>query len=161
MKEVIRHLLWLALENSKHFVTPEQRLVTPRSDVCVSSLEILCRWCVSTKILVVFLIQCKWCCVGKLLQSIRSTTQIWVVTCLQYGISAFVPQMSKMLCGGILKMNSSNKITIYWNSLSQVKVFGIPVFLFLCVCSGFVFFRVKNLALSNRAIFYLMVRTEK
>ena len=66
---------------------------------------------------------------GKLLQPIRITTQILVVTSHQYGIFAFVPQMSKMLCGGIPKMSSATKITIYWNSLSQVKVF---VSLYFC-----------------------------
>ena len=65
----------------------------------------------------------------KLFQPIRKTSQIWVVTRHQYGISAFVPQMSKMLCGGIPKMSSATKITIYLNSLSQVKVF---VSLYFC-----------------------------
>ena len=32
--------------------------------------------------------------VGNFLQPIKSTTQIWVVTCHQYGISALVPQTS-------------------------------------------------------------------
>ena len=36
-----------------------------------------------------------WSCrVGNLIQPIRSTTQIWVVTRHQYGISALVPQTS-------------------------------------------------------------------
>jgi len=98
----------------------------------------------------------------KLLQPIRKTTQIWVVTRHQYGISAFVPQMSKMLYGGIPKERSATKITIYWNSLSQVKDLYLCIFVLMCLfwfC--FCFFRVKNLALSNRAIFYLMMRTEK
>ena len=34
------------------------------------------------------------CCVGNLLQPIKSTTQIWVVTRHQYGISALVSQTS-------------------------------------------------------------------
>ena len=33
-------------------------------------------------------------CVENLIQQIRSTTQIWVVTCHQYGISALVYQAS-------------------------------------------------------------------
>ena len=37
------------------------------------------------------------CCVGNLIQPIRSTTQIWVVTRHQYGISALVSQTS--FCG--------------------------------------------------------------
>jgi len=36
-----------------------------------------------------------WSCIeGNLLQQIRSTTQIWVATCHQYGISAVIPQTS-------------------------------------------------------------------
>ena len=36
-----------------------------------------------------------WSCIGaNLIQQIRSTTQIWVSTCDQYGISALVPQTS-------------------------------------------------------------------
>ena len=36
-----------------------------------------------------------WSChMGNLIQPIKSTTQIWVVTCHQYGISAFVSQTS-------------------------------------------------------------------
>ena len=36
-----------------------------------------------------------WSCIdGNLIQQIRSTTQIWVATCHQYGISAAVPQIS-------------------------------------------------------------------
>ena len=36
-----------------------------------------------------------WSCrVGNLFQQIKSTTQIWVVTCLQYGISGLVSQTS-------------------------------------------------------------------
>ena len=34
------------------------------------------------------------CCVGTLIQPIRGTTQIWVVTRHQYGISALVAQTS-------------------------------------------------------------------
>ena len=34
------------------------------------------------------------CCMENLIQPIRSTTQIWVVTCHQYGISALVSQTS-------------------------------------------------------------------
>ena len=38
---------------------------------------------------------CDWLCYkGNLLQSIESTTQIWVVVRHQYGISAVVAQMS-------------------------------------------------------------------
>ena len=37
-----------------------------------------------------------WSCrLGDLLQPIRSTTQIWVVTCHQYGISALVDVISR------------------------------------------------------------------
>ena len=47
-----------------------------------------------------------WLChLGNLLQPIRSTTQIWVVTCHQYGISVLISQMSfvKGDSGGFMK----------------------------------------------------------
>ena len=49
-----------------------------------------------------------WSCrVGNLLQPIRSTTQIWVVTRHQYGISVLVSQTSyfagKLISGGVAK----------------------------------------------------------
>ena len=49
-----------------------------------------------------------WSCrVGNLIQPIRSTTQIWVVRCHQYGISALVSQTS---FGG----ETSGSITKCW-----------------------------------------------
>ena len=47
-----------------------------------------------------------WSCrVGNLIQPIRSTTQIWVVTRHQYGISALISQTSFRgeTCGGVAK----------------------------------------------------------
>jgi len=38
------------------------------------------------------------CCKELLLQPIRSTTQIWLVTCHHYGISSLIPQMSSRKC---------------------------------------------------------------
>ena len=38
------------------------------------------------------------CCKENLFQPITSTTQIWVVTCHQYGISSLIPQMSSRKC---------------------------------------------------------------
>ena len=49
---------------------------------------------------------CDWMCRKRnLLQSIESTTQIWVVMCHQYGISAVVAQMSfrEETSGGVTK----------------------------------------------------------
>ena len=49
---------------------------------------------------------CDWLCrKGNLLQSIESTTQIWVVVCHQYGISAVVAQLSfrEETSGGVTK----------------------------------------------------------
>ena len=61
------------------------------------------------------------CCVGNLIQSIRSTTQIWVVTRHQYGISAHVSQMSFRgeTRGGIAKCRL----------FSQAKAFQVDYFL--------------------------------
>ena len=47
-----------------------------------------------------------WSCIeGNLLQQITRTTQIWVATCYQYGISAVVPQTSFcwVTSGGVVK----------------------------------------------------------
>lgn len=45
------------------------------------------------------------CCMGNLLQSIRTTTQVWQVTHHQFEISTVIPQMSfrKETSGGIMK----------------------------------------------------------
>ena len=47
-----------------------------------------------------------WSChIGNLIQPIRSTTQIWVVMCHQYGISALISQTSfgEETSGGVTK----------------------------------------------------------
>ena len=60
----------------------------PRNDVWETSAEIPYWWRVTIQIwLVLWLVE-------KLLPPIRSSTQIWVVTRHQYGISALVPQTS-------------------------------------------------------------------
>ena len=67
-------------------------LVSPPNDVWETSADIPYWWRVTTKIWVVLLI-C-WTQISHAARSIRSTTQIWVVTRHQYGISALVPQTS-------------------------------------------------------------------
>ena len=58
-----------------------------------------------------------WSChLGNLIQSIRSTTQIWVVTRHQYGISALVSQTS---FGGETRGSSVAKCWLF----SQAKAF--------------------------------------
>ena len=76
----------LARENSRHLVTPQ--LVSPRNDVWQTSAEIPFFWLVTPQMWVVLLI----CLVAweNLLHAIRSNTQIWAVTCHQYGISALI-----------------------------------------------------------------------
>ena len=78
----------LAWENSRHFKTLP--LVFARNDVWETSAEIPCWWRVIGQIWV-----SDWtCCEGNLLQPIRNTTHIWVVTRHQYGISAPVSKTS-------------------------------------------------------------------
>ena len=57
-----------------------------------------------------------WTCrVGNLFQQIKSTTQIWVVTCLQYGISGLVSQTSFRgeTSGGVAKCRLFSQAT-HW-----------------------------------------------
>ena len=80
----------LAWENSWHFATLP--LIYQRNDVWETSAEIPYWWRVTTQISVVLLIGRRaW---ENLIQPIRSTTQIWVVTRHLYGISALVSQTS-------------------------------------------------------------------
>ena len=60
------------------------------------------------------------CCLGYLLQPIRSTTQIWVVTRHQYGISVLISQMSFLRgnSGGIVK----------WQLFSQAIVNTVTLY---------------------------------
>ena len=53
------------------------------------------------------------CCVGNLIQQIRSTTQIWVVTRHQYGICALVSQTSFRgeTVGGVAKCRLFSQAT--------------------------------------------------
>ena len=67
-------------------------LVFPPNDVWETSADIPYWWRVTTQIWVVLLIG--WTQISHAARSIRSTTQIWVVTRHQYGISALVPQTS-------------------------------------------------------------------
>ena len=59
------------------------------------------------------------CCMGNLLQPIRSTTQILVVTHHMYGISAFISQTSfhEEASGGVAKYRLFSLAThfSYWN----------------------------------------------
>jgi len=65
------------------------------------------KWCLRNKRRHFILMMCHYielgsnsdweCCIGNLIQPIRSTTQIWVVTRYQYEISALVSQTS--FCG--------------------------------------------------------------
>ena len=74
-----------AWELSPHFATPQ--LVSLRNDVWATTAEILHWRCVTTQIWVVL-----WLVGANFSSSqpIRSTTQIWVVTRHQYGISEVV-----------------------------------------------------------------------
>ena len=79
-------------QNSRHFVTPP--VVSGRNDVWETSAEILHRWRVTYPDVGSPFDRPCVCRVGNLLQPISSTTQIWVVTRSQCGISALVCQTS-------------------------------------------------------------------
>ena len=66
-------------KNSRHFATLNK---------CRNSMLMTCHWPDLGRV-------SDWtCCAGNLLQPIRNTTQIWVVTRHQYGISALVSKTS-------------------------------------------------------------------
>ena len=79
-------------QNSRHFVTPP--VVSGRNDVWETSAEILHWWRVTYPDVGSPFDRPCVCRVGNLLQPISSTTQIWVVTRPQCGISALVCQTS-------------------------------------------------------------------
>ena len=77
------------------------------------------------------------CRVGNLIQPIRSTTQIWVVTRHQYGISALISQTS---FGGetgnsVAKCRLFSQAISGYSDVSPVAPtpFGFLLLLFLCV----------------------------
>ena len=98
-KVKVRFTWSLAWENSRHLATLP--LVFPPNDVGEKSAEIPYWWRVTTQSWVVLLIG--W--IKFSTRPIRSTTQIWVVTCHQYGISALVSETS---FGGKLVVASPN-----------------------------------------------------
>ena len=75
----------IAWENRRHFATP--RVVSPRNNVWEMSAEIPYLIMMTRHYLDLGSAFDWSCCVGNLLQTIRSATQIWVVTRRQYGIS--------------------------------------------------------------------------
>ena len=80
----------IAWENSRHLATPP--LVSPLNDVWETSAKIPYWWRVTTQIWVVLLIS--WIKFSHAARPILSTTQLWRVTRLRYGISALVSQTS-------------------------------------------------------------------
>ena len=63
-----------------------------------------------------------WLChLGNLFQPIRSTTQIWVVKCYQYGISVLISQMS------FLKGNSGSIVKCQLFVFSGYSKYGNPL----------------------------------
>ena len=97
----------LAWENRRHFATPP--VVSPRNNVWEMSAEIPYWWRVTTQGSA-----SDWSCrVGNLLQPIRSTIQIWVMTRHQYGISALISQ--RLFCretsGGVAKCRLFSQAT--------------------------------------------------
>ena len=67
---------------------------------------------------------CDWLCrKGNLLQSIKSTTQIWVVVCHQYEISVVVAQMSfrEETSDGVAKFGLFSQASFFANVALQDK----------------------------------------
>ena len=99
----------VAWENTRHFAMPPT--VSPWNDIWETSAEISYWWGVTTQ----------WGSardwlkqISQVAQPIRSSTQIWVVTRHQYGISALVSQtlFSREIVGGIAKCHLFSQPTI-------------------------------------------------
>ena len=92
---ITRNIVW---ENTQHLATLP--LVSPQNDVWEAFTEVPHWWRVATQIWVVHLIG--W----NRFQQIRTTTQIWVRTRHQYGISSLVSHQTSFLVetrGGVAK----------------------------------------------------------
>ena len=87
---------YLAWENSWQFKMPP--LVSPHNDIWELTTEIPYWWSITSQIWVVLLI-------GRLLQLIKGTALIWVMTDHPYGISRLISQTSfcRETSGGIAK----------------------------------------------------------
>ena len=95
------------------FVTSSQ--VSPRNDGWEASAKIS-YWCrVNTQIWVVLLIGWSKFPKSQAVRPIRSTTQFWVVTRHQYGISALVSQTSFRgeTSGGVVEYRLFSQATVY------------------------------------------------
>ena len=97
----IRHLAW-------------EFVVSPTNDVWETIAGIPYRWRVTTQIWVVLLIGWNKFPTRRDQSELRSTTQIWVVTRHQYGISALVSQMSFVgqTSGSVAKCRLFSQATI-------------------------------------------------
>ena len=104
----------LAWENSRHLATP--LLVSPPNDFWETSAEIPYWWRITTQIWVVLLIG--WIKFSHAARPILSTTQLWVVTRLRYGISALVSQTS---FGGEASGGFAKCWLFFFFSLSNLK----------------------------------------
>ena len=130
---LINALFGLAWENSRHLATP--LLVFPPNDVWETRAE--SPWLMTRHYPDLGRASDRSCRVGNLIQPIRSTTQIWVMTRHQYGISALVSQAS---FGGETS-NSVAKCRLYSQGISSYTdvspvaptPFG-SLLLLLCVC---------------------------
>ena len=85
-------IIFIAWGNNSHFAM--QLLFFLQNDVWGTSAEFEFEFLMTCLYLDLGSASDESCCKGNLPQPIRSTTQIWVVVCHQYRISALVSQMS-------------------------------------------------------------------
>ena len=82
------------------------------------------------------------CCMGNLIQPIRSTTQMWVVTRHRYGISALVSQTSfgRETSGSVAKCRlfSQAKSKEEAEELTQTLLVGTSIVIFFIL--GFLYY---------------------
>ena len=82
------------------------------------------------------------CCMGNLIQPIRSTTQMWVVTRHRYGISALVSQTSfgRETSGSVAKYRlfSQAKSKEEAEELTQTLLVGTSIVIFFIL--GFLYY---------------------
>ena len=115
---------FIAWENRRHFATPPT--VSPRIDVWQTLRNERRNSILMTRHYPDLGSASDWSChVGNLLQPIRSTTQIWVVTRHQYGISALVSQTSIRgeTAGAVAKYRLFSQANAFSARLANQSVF--------------------------------------
>ena len=120
-----------AWENSQRFKTPP--LLFPRNDVWETSAKIPYWWRDTTQI--------GWATRETCFNQSENTTQIWVVTRHQYGITALVPQTSfpVQTRGGVAKCRLFSQAVVVQRLITHVSAVSTSNFLRLNSFSRFYF----------------------